>query len=282
MAHVTDLPLVRRGHAFYTDMTINGQNAQVLLDTGSSQSMISESAAHRLGLHVSAVGMTNIVGVGGTRDTGTAWSREVRLGDAHGERLTLTTIEDAGLRRGSEGILGMDFLYGFDIDLDVPGNRIRLYKAVTGCSAPRAVLGGALYSVDLVALPGELSPVVTVSINGRQLRALIDTGSPGSLIFRDKAHWAGFAAGPPVGITVMRGFGPRAIKGEIRIGAPVQIGDLTVVNMPFVVAQQPHFGAIDMLLGYDFITRVHLWISHSSGTVIMQYPSSASPVARKD
>jgi len=32
-----------------------------------------------------------------------------------------------------------------------------------------------------------------------------------------------------------------------------------------------------MLLGADFQARVHLWISYSSRTLIMQYPALPSP-----
>jgi predicted aspartyl protease len=277
IAHVTDLKLARRGHAFYTIMTINGRGADVLFDTGSAESLISETTARRLGLHVDDSGMNYIVGVGGSRNTGTARSREVRLGDAHGEMLSVATIADAAVPAGGDGVLGMNFLYGFDMDLDFWGNRIRLYKALSGCGAPRAVLAEPLYSVDLVSMAYELSPTVMVSINGAHLRAVIDTGAGHSLIFRDSARRAGFSADAPLRTAELSGFGPRRVQGEIRVSAPVVIGDLTVTNMPLVVADQRHPGGVDMLLGYDFVTRVHVWVSHSSGTVIMQFPPHASP-----
>jgi hypothetical protein len=36
---------------------------------------------------------------------------------------------------------------------------------------------------------------------------------------------------------------------------------------------------VDVLLGEDFISRVHLWISYSSHTLIMQYPPKPSKKA---
>jgi hypothetical protein len=46
------------------------------------------------------------------------------------------------------------------------------------------------------------------------------------------------------------------------------------------IADQDSGAGVDMLLGYDFAKTVHLWISHSSQTVLMQYPAQPTPLAR--
>jgi hypothetical protein len=68
------------------------------------------------------------------------------------------------------------------------------------------------------------------------------------------------------------------VQSDLRISPPVVIGDLTISNMPILVLDQRHANDADMLLGYDFVTRVHVWISRSSDSVIMQYPPAATPL----
>jgi hypothetical protein len=75
------------------------------------------------------------------------------------------------------------------------------------------------------------------------------------------------------------GIGAQPVAADVRIGAPLVIGDLTIMNMPIIVADQRRLPDTDILLGFDFVTRVHLWISHSSNTLIMQYPPVATPRA---
>jgi predicted aspartyl protease len=268
-------------------MVVNGKDSLVQFDTGSEDNLITEEAAHRLGMAVNVSGYNYAEGVGGTQMTGVARSRDVRLGDAHGERLEFTTFPGRVQWQSGDGLLGMSFLHDFDMDLDFWGGRVGLYKAISGCDTPQAALAQPLYAVDLIDDPNSASPEVFVSINGTRLRARIDTGAEQTAIFRLGARRAGLITGQVQGMFEAGGIGPRAVKADLRISAPVVIGDLTVNNMPVAVTDQRSLGPsgqrgtadTDMLLGYDFVTRVHLWISHSSRTVIMQYPPQASPAA---
>ncbi len=54
------------------------------------------------------------------------------------------------------------------------------------------------------------------------------------------------------------------------------MGDLVFGNMKVAVLDEAAGDDTDMLLGADFQTKVHLWISYSSHTLIMQYPPRAS------
>jgi clan AA aspartic protease (TIGR02281 family) len=288
MAHVTDLPLVHQGNAFFTPIMINGQSAELLFDTGSDDNMLLETTAHRLGLSIQRYNEIHVEGIGGSREVGTVHSRQVRLGNAHGEDLTfLATPGNAG---DEDGILGMNFLYPFDLDLDFWGHRIGLYKALSGCKTPHTAMTGSLYTVQLAPTPleerydhGELRPphnlrsAIYVSINGERFRAVIDTGAPHTAMFRDSARRAGLDDADALGGASVIGVGSRAVKAQVRMSAAVVIGDLTVKNMPIVVLDQRHMPNTDILLGHDFVTRVHIWISRSSGTVIMQYPPQPTP-----
>ena len=78
------------------------------------------------------------------------------------------------------GLLGRDFLSPFDLDLDLPAHRMTLYD-VRGCDA-----GFLPWTTPYAAIPASTpmgaALVVQVLVDGRPLRALIDTGASASLI----------------------------------------------------------------------------------------------------
>jgi clan AA aspartic protease (TIGR02281 family) len=283
MRFVSDLRLTQHKRAFYTTISINGQNADMLVDTGAAQNVLTAAAAGRLGLERTYGGGLYLEGIGGKRETGIVRSREVRLGDARGQDLKFATVNN--FKAGdADGLLGMNFLYRFDLDLDFWGGRLGLYLAAQNCATAITTMTGHLYSVPLAFSstgPEEnvvwLSPSVNVTINGHVLHAVIDTGAEHTVIFRDSARRAGLSEAAVLARGHMSGIGKRSVAADIRISAPVVIGDLTVQNMPIFVVDQRHLGTTEMLLGFDFVTRVHLWVSHSSNTLIMQYPPIATP-----
>jgi predicted aspartyl protease len=284
MVHVTDMRLIRRPYSFYTTISINGQDANLMFDTGSEFNLLTDGAAKRLGLEKTYATLRRAEGVGGVAEIGAVRSKNVGIGAAHGADLTFSTASAETLVGDADGILGMNFLYNFDIDLDFWGNRIGLYKPLSGCRAPRTAMAEPLYVVPLVPQPfgafglQALRPAIFVTINGTRLRAVIDTGAQHSAIFRDSAHRAGVGEAALVAQSIARGVGPRLVQADVRISPPVVVGDLTITNMPIRVLDQRHMDDADMLLGYDFVTRVHVWISRSSDSVILQYPPAATPL----
>jgi predicted aspartyl protease len=115
-----------------------------------------------------------------------------------------------------------------------------------------------------------------------KLNAVIDTGAMSSLLFRPAAERIGLpvdailaAAGRQVGGLALQP--ARGAYGTLRV--PVNIGALRITNLPVAIADQRVATGVDMLLGYDFVSRVHVWISHSSHTVMLQYPARPTPLA---
>ena len=285
LGFVTGLKLTQSDRAFDTTISINGQNAAMFLDTGSTFNLLTRSAASRLRLAPAYHAEHYLEGIGGNLEIAAGRSREVRLGDAHGKDLTFATVADSAVPGDADGILGMDFLYDYDMDLDFWDGRLGLYKTIKSCATPVTAMTGQLYSVPLLdpshALEKHvesLDTVFDVTINGKIFKAVVDTGATRTLIFRDSARRAGLRDAAILARDSIHGAGERPVAGDIRISAPMSIGDLTVTGMPIVVADQTHPVDTDILLGFDFVTRVHLWISHSSHTLIMQYPPMPTPV----
>jgi hypothetical protein len=108
-------------------MTIDGRGPfPVILDTGSTHSVVSGRLAERLGLRL--VARTSVL-----TSTGREWRPVVELlqtaiGLARSERILASVVPSAELDRladGIEGIIGQDFLLPFNYTLDYRGKRLR-------------------------------------------------------------------------------------------------------------------------------------------------------------
>lgn len=280
MQHVTDLAIMQRDGLLYSKIGINGQDALLVVDSGSEKSLLRTGSVARLGMKGSSFHTHLIEGVGGLDGAGQAIADDVQFGDAHGRRLAFWTVDGFGEKPDVDGLLAMDFFSSLDIDFDVKGGHVGLYKALDSCKQPSTALGGAIYAVDLLDDPEQdetLLPLIAVTINGAALHALIDSGAPHSAIYRTAAARAGLDTGTTDATGRLHGIGPGSVQTTVRISAPVEIGDLTFKNMPVLVIDQKRDGVVDMMLGADFLARVHVWISHSSHSLIMQYPPAATP-----
>jgi predicted aspartyl protease len=108
--------------------------------------------------------------------------------------------------------------------------------------------------------------------------ALIDTGAGHSAIFRHAAERVGvhMEAGTALERHSARGIGPQIVRSVRMDLGTVDVGDLEFTHMPVDVLDDRGGDEVEMLLGAEFQRRVHLWISYSSHTLIMQYPPTAS------
>ena len=148
------------------------------------------------------------------------------------------------------------------------------------CSHPVAALAGDLYDVPLLSGDErDERPRVEVSIEGKAFTAIIDTGAPVSLLFRPAAARLGLTIAALKSDRVARiaGAGPRPVVAYRHVLQTVTIGSLAITNMPIAIADEAESDGDAMLLGLDFISRVHLWLSVSSGRVVMNYPPLPSP-----
>ena len=282
MAHVTDLPLLHSSGPMLTPAFLNGQPTTMMLDSGSELTIIAKPAADRLHLSLQSTG-GYLSGIGGHQDLYFFTADSFRIGDLHGKRLIMGSSA-VGLDPHHvlvDGIFGADFLSNYDIDFDLPAQKLRLFSIVAGCSAPSAELDDPLYLAPLTTpdTPRDRRAHVIVVIDGIRMNAVVDSGAHHTAIYRNAARRLGLRLQD---LTSDRrghalGVGP-AVRDVIQhIMAPIQIGEITISNLPVGIIDQRSDGDADMLLGQDFFARVHVWLSFHSRTMIMQYPPKPSP-----
>lgn len=285
MGRATDLPLRMIRHHLVSAVEINGAPADMMLDTGAFGTVLTSEAVTRLHLPTPDWTTAEARGIGGTRSLSVLQTAQFKLGRLHGRNLHFAVFDSPKVLGTTQvdGLLGMDLMSQFDIDLDLSEHKVILYSPVGDCGQPGAALEQPLYLLPMEQAVDQRSVVVNVSVAGKNLRALLDSGSDSNVIFRGAARRLGLddsaLAGDRVG--QMGGIGPRAVQYHRHIIEPVTIGDLTIRNMPVEISQERGGGEADMLLGLDFFLRVHVWMSFSSHTLIMQFPPKASPVVKE-
>ena len=282
MALVSKLPLQPYGSQFLVRATMNGKPAQLMFDTGSYTSILTVAAANRLGLHLMTSeefrsSQTLVSGIGGGRSALGVTAHTIELGGLHARDYNF--LEADFLQPPVDGLLSIDLISQFDIDLDLPEHQVMLYKPAGDCSAPAAFLASPLYTVPLLPTGEDRRPRIPVQIGERTLVALVDTGASGSAIFRRAAASLGVRiadlSGAPHGTT--GGVGSRRVTSVEHVFASMSVGDLAFENVRMrVLDESTGSDGVDMLLGADFQQKVHVWISYSSHSLIMQFPPLAS------
>jgi predicted aspartyl protease len=150
-----------------------------LLDTGAVPSVLSQRAAARMG----------VLGVKGSLTVLSQESQseyvtvdEVRLGWIHAARLPMVVVDLAHLeqRLGTriDAIIGLDFFAGQDISIDYQHRKIT-----------RGLSGQARHSVpvEVYSVGGAPYWVLPISLDGKAIRVLLDTGANDLGLFAPRA-----------------------------------------------------------------------------------------------
>ena len=134
----------------------------------------------------------------------------------------LPVTEIAG--RPIAGLLGRDFLSLFDLDLDLPDHRMTLYD-VHGCDA-WFLPWTTPYAAIPASMPMAAALVVQVLVDGRPLRALIDTGASSSLITASGMFRLGVMTGiaDARSCRQWRGVGPAPVPMHLHRFAELRVG----------------------------------------------------------
>ncbi len=157
-------------------VTIGGQRVSMVLDTGANLSVISQSFAQRLRLKVSGRQTTVTANAPGELPAHTAIIPLLRFGTAEFRNVAVLVLEDAALEI-SELHYRIPGSLGFPV-LSALGRITFFADGRFGAGLPSKA--GGLLKSDLFL--EKLTPVVAVTIDGKQQLFTIDTGSTSTLL----------------------------------------------------------------------------------------------------
>jgi predicted aspartyl protease len=166
------IPFTKVLSLLFTEVRINGQGPyRFLIDTGATQTVVSEKLATKLGLKKIATNIMHGVGGDGKVDSPVFRADSLKVGDITIKNLPLGTLSNPVLDQILDGIIGTPMLADFVITIDYPNSRIDLAKKApeTGTVIPVWCFSGLL-----------LTPV---EVNGQfKGNFLIDTGADSTML----------------------------------------------------------------------------------------------------
>jgi predicted aspartyl protease len=268
------MPIEVHNNLIFVDVQFDDKPAKLILDTGAERTMLTESAVTRLRLRRDLRHAGESMGIGGPSASYDAQLDSFAVGVFHlpVERVKVGTFELPevdGVR--PDGLLGADILLAFDLDINLPGGQLTMYRA-RPCTDSRPAWDFPYASVTGVGLWRDRL-TVPITLNGADATVVLDTGAQRSTIGRDFAVRAGVTQAmldADQSVTVV---GASRNNAQVRLHRfdTVRIGTEQARGVMFEVA--PGSSALgDGLLGEDFLRRRRIWISEASHQLFFTNP----------
>ena len=230
---------------------------EFLLDSGATQSMLSQELACRLGIEQQS--LADALGAGGSRQLAFVTIKSLRVGPAVRGGFTLGIADDLGaigdaLNVRGDGLIGFDFIKNFRMTIDYQQQNIAFYSNLRDG-------GNHLPFLDAVGFeltPKEPLMLVATYINDRgPFQFVVDTAAGKTVIAQDLIERIGIAVqNRKAGM----GFGgnfelARATLESVRL-SDIVVCSLPVIAVPFLGAVGSSVGAkVDGIIGNDFLRK---------------------------
>jgi predicted aspartyl protease len=265
---VASLPIVPMNGHVLVPVQVNDQPVLFLVDTGGFTTSVSGRLVERLKLPTYGLRPNvSIQDAGGKEARQYARTETFVVGNlqAKGERYTVGQFDP-----GEDGLLGPDYLRNFDLDFDFAGNRLSLYR-------PRACAGKPPGTSDYAAIDMDVTEQghirIPVTLDGKRLFAMVDTGAPGSLIAASEAKSNFGVQADSERRTITGGQGGTAEVGVHDFGS-LEIGK-TVQAMPRLLVaadDKTRFDQAAILLGMRQLRGLRLFIAYRERKLYVSRP----------
>jgi predicted aspartyl protease/regulator of sirC expression with transglutaminase-like and TPR domain len=267
------IPVTMQGLRPVVETRINGKPAPFILDSGAFYSNISPPVARELGLPTQPLPFGfRVNGIGGSSDAMLATVRHFTLA---GTDIPNVEFVVSGSDVGQTGLLGQNVLGLADVEYDLPGGMVRLFRP-SGCA--HASMAYWTEGKPYFEIPIETKQLAhnhtvgTVELDGAKLNATFDTGAAQTVLTLRAAARAGVHPGDP-GVEVAgweRGLGRHVVQGWTARFKLLKIGNEELHNVRLHIADLGPLDT-DMLLGADFFVSHRLYVSNSQHRIYFTY-----------
>ena len=271
---VAEMPLMQasNGHPMVS-AEINGKPVFMLFDTGSNVTTLTREGARSQGLSVE-MGQGYSYGVGGTSSNQVTEVDEFVLGNSRIRKTKLWVLGSASLGDEFVGLIGADYSMQMDLEVALADKVARMFRT-SDCN--NAYLG--YWDKDAMEVPLEWPgsfdkrPYVTVELNGKPVRALIDTGANLTVIYRRTAAKAGVQVDPAKPSSQISGIGDHQVSlWSARFD--FKLGDELLKNVKMTVMDERSESEDDysaMILGQDWLRAHRVLFARSQKRLIYSY-----------
>jgi predicted aspartyl protease len=285
------IELSENGSRVLVSVAINGTKEPFLLDTGGALTQISATTAKALNLPIADSNM-KMLDMYGQAAVGEARVDTFALGRLQDRKTSLPMMTTTFDGQPYVGILAADYMGEYDVELDFRGGKMN-YFSRDHCEGkvvywPTA----AIAAVPVHLLDNHLA--LSVTLDGRPIKAMIDTGSPDTVLTTEAAKQAFDLTADSPGAKQLDGAGndrtfeyvfrKLSFEGlEVRnphiVVAPDKIGSKDP-NNAYVTGSRLHrvddrdSGDPVMLIGMNILSKLHLYIAFSENKIYIT-PASA-------
>ncbi|HET6553564.1 MAG TPA: aspartyl protease family protein [Dyella sp.] len=268
------MPVEVVGSRATTMVKINGISTRFIIDTGAFFNTMSSANAASLGLKLQPAPF-------GFRLSGIGGSASVQQAHVKAFGILGTTLDNVDFIVGGTdagtGLLGANLLDLADLEMDLSHGKLTLFKAEHCDNASLAYWAkdGKYNVADIVASenPFDRRTFFDVTINGRKVRAVLDSGAPATVLSRDAAERSGInlaATGIEAG-GVSIGIGAKPVKTWMVHVDSFSVGSETIQNSQVLVIDGRIGDRTDMLLGLDFLLAHRMFIANSKKKAYFSY-----------
>jgi hypothetical protein len=268
------VPIETVGGRLMLTVTLDGQPARFILDTGAVRSLVTPEAVARLRLRLDEWVDSTVMGVGGYRRHRNADPRSITLGGLALHRRTLTqdTSLTVGILPGggaADGLLGRDFLSLYDVMIDPGAGRLSLYDA-RGCAGRFLPWRGGYAAVPATVPMGQ-ALVFEARVDGHKMRAMLDTGAYRSLVTAPGMMRLGLTAASVAGDPqdLAQGVGPLTVRMPRHRFSSLSVGGDVVRDPALLVTAFHVLPMVDLILGADWLAGRLVWLSYATAQVFV-------------
>lgn len=255
----------------FVTLLANGHPVILLLDTGAQHSVLTPSAAERVGARVRVDFQGQIHAVAGFLPSGQV---ELQSFSADGliipwRRLLVAPVTIAKpLGIDLDGLLGADVLGSFDMDLDLPRHRLAFYQKSLCSSAtlpwhePYTEIRAGLSHGEHLFFPIEL--------DDSSIMGVIDTGAQRSILAEATALALGTtrATLEQDQMITTRDAAGNLLRSYIHRFSKLTVGSETIYDPALIVANINLVDA-NIVLGVDFLRSRRVWFSYGSRKIFL-------------
>ena len=250
----------------FTAVKINGKGPyQFAIDTGATQTVVSEKLAAEAGLE--EITSTVVYGIGGTNKVETKLykMREFTAGDVTVKNTPVGTFNDPLISQFADGILGTSIFSDFFITVDYPAGQLQLARKRTQAPAGTEVIPVWFFS-NLLLVPLE--------VNGKRGNFIVDTGAVTTVLSHNMAAELGVNVNTPgakvnMGIAGVGGFEGVVLKVPkvtFKTGKNTELFP-QVVAIDLKQISKTIGTEVSGIAGYDFFSDYKLTLDYDAGEI---------------
>ena len=286
LAKMGTFPLERPGYPLLIPGKLNGHDITILADTGAQESNVWRDAAERAGLQPVRDTRYRVTGISGETTAYKVKVEELAIGDFVVRNRIWPVIGGRTITEGLGMILGADFWSKVDFEINLANREIILWDT-SGCKNTPPVYWSREFMLAKMEQAGRGQIQTDVSINGKRIRAMLDTGATFTMMDSQLARNIGFhtdAANSGVSSRIS-GIGDRGtVDSFLAIFDTFQMGDMTINNARIRVLDMDRYTQTEgtrlrqsklhitrVVIGADFLLANRVLVANSQGALYMTY-----------